>query len=242
MPDLLVLCYHAVSAEWESDLSVTPDLLDRQLAGVVGRGYRGATFTAALSAPPQHPTVVVTFDDAYRSVGEVAAPVLARHGLPGTVFAPTRFIGTERPMSWPGIDHHVGGPHEHELVPHSWEELRGLAQNGWEVGSHTVGHPHLTRLGDEELADELTASRQAVAEAMGHSCTSIAYPYGDVDGRVVAAARAAGYTAGAALPAVWHAPRPLETPRVGVYAADDGARLRVKTSRAVRALRARLGR
>ena len=46
--DTLVLCYHAVSDGWPSGLSVTPAALERQLAILLGRGYRGVTFTEAV--------------------------------------------------------------------------------------------------------------------------------------------------------------------------------------------------
>ena len=237
MNDVLVLCYHAVSPDWEADLSVRPDALDRQLGMLRRRGYRGATFSRALTEPPARRTAAITFDDAYRSVMDLARPILERHGFPGTVYVPTAHAGAERPMSWPGIDHWIGTPHEHELTPMSWDELRELANAGWEIGSHTRTHPHLTQLGDEEMARELGDSRTEVEEALGLPCDTIAYPYGDVDGRVTAAARAAGYRHAAALPGRWHSPRPLEWPRVGVYQADSPFRFRLKASAAVRRIR-----
>jgi peptidoglycan/xylan/chitin deacetylase (PgdA/CDA1 family) len=238
MSDVLVLCYHAVSPTWAADLSVTPERLQHQLRRLLSHGYRGATFAQALTAPSARRLVVVTFDDAYRSVFELALPILARLGLPGTVFVPTAFAGSEQPMAWPGIDHWLEGPHRDELVPMSWRELRELRGRGWEVGSHTVSHPRLTSLGDEELAREVGESRLACDEGIGARCASIAYPYGDVDSRVVAAARAAGYEFGAALPVRAHRPRPLEWPRVGVYHGDSGWRFALKASRAVRRVRA----
>jgi peptidoglycan/xylan/chitin deacetylase (PgdA/CDA1 family) len=144
-------------------------------------------------------------------------------------------------MTWPGIDEWLGGPHEHELHPLGWDELRALRDAGWEIGSHTCSHPHLTQVGDEELARELVTSRETVERELG-SCTSIAYPYGDVDARVVAATSVAGYATGAALPAVPHDARPLEWPRVGVYNVDDDRRFRIKASPLVRRLRRTLGR
>ena len=95
--------------------------------------------------------LAVTFDDAYRSVIELAFPILSRLGLVGTVFVPTRFAGGEEPMSWPGIDQWVGGPHERELVPMSWEELGRLAEAGWEIGSPHVSHPRLTQVADDSF-------------------------------------------------------------------------------------------
>jgi peptidoglycan/xylan/chitin deacetylase (PgdA/CDA1 family) len=237
LADVLVLCYHAVSRSWPAALSVTPDVLEAQLHRLVSRGYRGATFADALTAPPGTRVISVTFDDAYRSVAELAFPVLERLGVPGTVFVPTGFAGASEPMSWPGIDDWLGGPHEGELVPMSWEQLRRLQAAGWEIGSHTVSHPRLTRVDDEQLAAELRDSRLACEARTGERCTSIAYPYGDVDARVTAAARDAGYAFGAALPASFHRPRPLEWPRIGVYRADPGWRFALKVSRSVRVLR-----
>lgn len=242
MSDVLILCYHAVSRSWPAALAVTPEALERQLGRLVARGYRGATFADALAAPTGRRVLAVTFDDAYRSVLELAFPVLERFGLPGTVFVPTGFADTTTPMSWPGIEHWLGGPHEHELIPMSWEQLRRLHAAGWEIGSHSVSHPHLTRLGDAQLEAELRGSRLACAAGTGERCASIAYPYGDVDGRVAAAARDAGYAFGAALPTSFHRPRPLEWPRVGIYHADSERRFAVKVSPAVRLLRASLGR
>ncbi len=232
-----MLCYHAVSPTWEADLSTTPARFERQLALLAKRGYRGLTFTEAASAPADGQIVAITFDDAYRSVIEIARPILERFGFSATVFAPTNYIGTEQPMRWPGIDQWLGGPHEHELMPMSWDELRTLADSGWEIGSHTAGHPHLTHLDDEALAAELAGSKASCEEHMQIPCPSLAYPYGDVDARVVEATRSCGYTVAAALPRRLDPRGPLEVPRIGVYHVDDDRRFRLKLSPLLRRVR-----
>lgn len=236
MSDVLVLCYHAVSERWPSDLAVTPAQLHAQLSHLLARGYRGATFTAAVTQPPARKTLAVTFDDGYRSVRERALPVLERLGVPATVYVPTAWAGSDRPMTWPGIDQWAGGPWEDELRPLSWDELRRLGRAGWEIGSHTRTHPHLTGLDDARLLDELAGSRQHCERETGRPCTSIAYPYGDADARVIAAADRAGYRAGAALPLRAHRPRALEWPRLGVTREDSLARFRRQSSPLVRRL------
>src|SRR5205807_6269636 len=70
--DVLVLCYHAISESWSSDLAVSPDLLEAQIRLLLGRGYRGATFYEAVTAPPAARTLAVTFVDGYRSVHDHA--------------------------------------------------------------------------------------------------------------------------------------------------------------------------
>jgi peptidoglycan/xylan/chitin deacetylase (PgdA/CDA1 family) len=243
MTDVIVLCYHALSPTWQAELSTTPTRFERQLALLVARGYRGVSFTEAVGASKvsagsgRARVLAVTFDDAYRSVFALARPILARLGLIATVFVPTDGIGTDAPLSWPGIDRWLGGPHERELVPMAWPELQALAAAGWEIGSHTGSHPHLTQLPDTELDDELTRSKAACERHLGGPCTSLAYPYGDVDARVVAAAARAGYRTAAALPRRLQSGEALRWPRIGIYCADDQLRFRLKVSPLVRHLR-----
>jgi peptidoglycan/xylan/chitin deacetylase (PgdA/CDA1 family) len=236
--DFLVLCYHAVSPRWPADLSITPANLEAQLELLANRGYRGVTFTEAVTGPRPEKAVAVTFDDAYRSVLELGEPILARLGWPATVYVPTDYAGTERPMSWPGIDHWAGGEFERELVPMSWDELDGLAARGWEIGSHTCSHPHLTTLDPAALEHELRRSKSICEDRLGRPCESIAYPYGDHDAVVVEATRGAGYRAAGTLPSRMDARDPLRWPRVGVYYGDDLRRFRTKVSPLVRGLRA----
>lgn len=238
MTDVLVLCYHAVSERWRASRAITPRALESQLEFLVRRGYQGATFHQSIVAPPGPKTLAVTFDDGYRSVTELARPILSRLGLPGTVFVPSAFAGAVWPMAWPGIDKELGGEHEHELALMSWAELRALAGEGWEVGSHTRTHPHLTRLDDAELREELEGSRSDCEGHLGAPCRSLAYPYGDHDERVVRAAGRAGYEAAGTLPGRLHAPSPLRWPRLGVYQVDKGSRFRLKVLPAARRVRA----
>lgn len=237
MSQPLVLCYHAVSESWDSELAVTPAQLRTQLGDLLARGYRPATFLDAVLAPPRSRVLAITFDDAYRSVFELARPVLAELGATASVYAPTDWIGSDRAMRWPGIDHWIGTTDEDELLPMDWDQLRELAAEGWEVGSHSCSHPRLTELDDASLRQELEDSRSACALGLGRPCETIAYPYGDVDERVAGAAGAAGYRAGGALPAAPHAASALLWPRVGVYRFDGKARLRLKTSPLVQRMR-----
>jgi peptidoglycan/xylan/chitin deacetylase (PgdA/CDA1 family) len=238
MTDVLVLCYHALSERWQAELSVRPRAFERQLIHLLDAGYVGTTFESAVSSPPAERTLAVTFDDGFRSVLTLAFPVLERLGLPASVFVATAFPDSGRPLSGPGIDHWLTGPHADELVPLSWGDLGILAEAGWEIGSHTRTHPRLTELDDERLAEELEGSRTACEERLGVSCRSLAYPYGAVDDRVAEAARRAGYSSGATLPGRLHPPSSLRWPRVGIYWRDREIRYRLKVSPAVRRLRA----
>lgn len=239
--DRLVLCYHAVDPDWPSELAVHPRALERQIEAVLARGYRATTFTDLVTGPPsERPTLAITFDDGYGSVAIHAAPILARLGVVGTVFVPSAFMGRDTPMRWSGIDQWSDRQWHASLRSLTWTQLRELADSGWEIGSHARTHPMLTVTDDDELSSELDGSKSEIERQLGRSCESIAYPYGDVDPRVISAARRAGYVAGAGLHGVDAEPDRLNWPRASIYPVDRRLRFTLKISRRARRLRSRL--
>jgi peptidoglycan/xylan/chitin deacetylase (PgdA/CDA1 family) len=238
MSDVVVLCYHAFSSTWSAELSLAPEEFERQIGQMLRRGWHPTTFIDAVLRPPARRTLAITFDDAFESVKTYAVPVLARHGVPATVFAPTAFLAGGETLAWPGIDHWQRTDDSTELTAMGWTDLAELAGRGWEIGSHTRTHPRLTQLTDAELELELAGSREECARRLGRECLTIAYPYGDVDERVADAARRAGYRAGGALSSRLTRLGPYRYPRVGIYRADVSWRFRLKASRPMRELRA----
>ena len=238
--DVLVLCYHAISPAWPSALAVTPDELEQQLLALRARGYVTTGFSEALQAPPARKVVAVTFDDAFDSVRTLAFPIIGKHQMTATLFVPTGLVDLPTPMSWPGVDHWLGTPHEDELRGMGWDGVAELDGAGWEIGSHTVTHPRLSQIPDGELRAQLTDSKAELEERLGKPCTSIAYPYGDHDDRVLDAAGKAGYLFGATLPDSrdrWPRVRPLGWPRVGIYPGNTLGRFTLETSPFLRRLR-----
>lgn len=234
----LVLCYHALSERWPTSLAVTPARFERQVSSLLRRGYRGVTFSEAVGGGQQGDKVLaVTFDDAFRSVADEALPILSRLGLPGTVFVPTDFPDGDGLLRWPGIDGWLDSPYRPELGALSWDDLRRLGAAGWEIGSHTRSHPRLTQLDDDRLRHELRGSREICQERTGRPCVSLAYPYGDVDPRVVRAAEEAGYRSAGGLPVRSHALHLSNWPRIGIYRKDAQWRFRLKVSRVAAPLR-----
>ncbi len=238
MTQPMILCYHAVSPTWEATLSITPEQLQRQLQTLAKGGWQGTTFRQAVVAPPHRRTLAVTFDDAFASVLEYAEPVLATLGWPATVFAPTAFMTHRQPLSWDGIDHWSTSDHVRELTGMDWNDLGSLQERGWEIGSHTRTHPHLTQIPHEQQLQELLLSREECQAHLGRPCDTLAYPYGDVDKAILATAHQAGYRAGAALSHSLRAQGPLLAPRIGIYHTDEELRFRLKTTPITRRLRA----
>ena len=121
----------------------------------------------------------------------------------------------------------------------SWSEMRALADSGWEVGSHSRTHPRLTALSDSRLMEELRSSRLECETEIGRPCRSLAYPFGELDRRVVEFAGRAGYEAAATLSRVrFRPPLALRWPRAGIYRRDGRRRFGLKVAPRLRDPRA----
>jgi hypothetical protein len=75
----------------------------------------------------------------------------------------------------------------------SWEKLCEMDKYGIEIGSHTVTHPILPNLSDDELRRELTESRSRLEIMLNRPVTLFCYPNGSYDDRTRRAVLEAGY-------------------------------------------------
>ncbi len=78
----------------------------------------------------------------------------------------------------------------------SWDEVRTLRNRGFEIGSHTVEHPILTRIPGERVDQELLTSKRAIEEQVGANCRCFAYPNGgeaDISKDITERVKRAGY-------------------------------------------------
>ena len=226
----LILCYHAVTDAWEHALAIGPAQLERQVAALLRRGWSPGTADDALDG--RNRVLHVTFDDAFRSISR-ALPILEALRVPATVFVCSGYAEDGRPLDVPELATDAARQ-PHELATMPWDEIRELRDRGVEIGSHTVNHPRLTQLGDEELRRELGESRERLEAELGRPCRFLAYPYGDEDERVHQAAEDAGYEAAFALPG---RERPLNRyalPRIGIYRGTGRFKVWAKTSPQVR--------
>lgn len=78
-------------------------------------------------------------------------------------------------------------------------QVRRLHDEGMEIGAHTVNHPILATLGEDEARAEIVGSRRALEEITGSPVTLFAYPNGkpgrDYGRQHVQLVREAGFAA-----------------------------------------------
>ncbi|HWP02372.1 MAG TPA: polysaccharide deacetylase family protein, partial [Gemmatimonadaceae bacterium] len=132
------------------------------LGELLGRLARGADISHHL---------VITFDDGYRDNCEVAAPELLRLGLPACFFIATGFIGTKR-VPWWDAERGI----ESEWM--SWEQVRFLHRQGFEIGAHTRNHVDLGIVSGDEAREEIEGSRRRLEAELGSEVRYFSYPFG----------------------------------------------------------------
>lgn len=103
----------------------------------------------------------------------------------------------------------IGEPLPDDLMM-TREKVRNLHAAGMEIGGHTVTHPILTRIPDEEAESEMAEGKAVLEETIGGPVRLFAYPNGvpaeDFAPRHVALAKRVGFSA--AVTTSWGAARP----------------------------------
>lgn len=224
-----VLMYHRVGEahnDWEARYCISPGNFDAHMRALARKGYRAVGIDALVNwlegGPPlPEGSLLVTFDDGFRGVREHALPVLECLGWPFTVFLVSDLIGGEdvwtRSANPAGVTYPLLDAHE----------IRDMQARGVCFHSHTRSHASLPTLDDASLAEELTGSRRALCQLLGQEVAYLAYPFGHVDERVEAAARAAGYRAAFSTRSGFNRRdvNPFLIRRIDVYGTDTPAML-----------------
>lgn len=193
----IVLMYHRVGKvgnAWEARYAITPSGFERHMQALADHGWQAIGIDALIDwldggAPLSDKAFVLTFDDGFRGVREHALPVLERFGWPCTVFVVSGLIGGRD--LWTAHQNPDG--RTYPLL--DADEILDMQQRGVSFHSHTRSHPSLPTLADEQLDEQLAASRADLTALLGRAASYFAYPFGHLDDRVVDAVRRAGYRA-----------------------------------------------
>ena len=189
-----VLMYHRVNPVVIDRNTVRIENFIAQLEYLHNNGFQSISLLQLYQAfskrqllPPK--SVILTFDDGYMDNFIYALPLLLRYKMKGTVFVIPGMIGDR--CQW---------LKEHDCNRlMNWEQLKEWVATGMEIGSHTVTHRMLSRLTDEEIAYELSMSKEMLERELGATIDFDCYPYGDLDGRVKSIAKTTGYKGGLAI-------------------------------------------
>ena len=233
----VVLLYHRIGpmklSSHVAGQYVSPRVFGWGIDGLSARGWRCDSLERCVDLGRGEAnagdTFAITFDDGYLSVYDHACPMLSERNMTATVYVVVDSLGGVN--EW---DKRAGDCEEKMM---SAAQARELAEAGFEIGSHTLTHPRLSALDDDQLRAEVADSKRKLEDVIGREVTSFSYPYGDFDTRALAAVAAAGYTNAVAtrLGCVVPGTGLFEIPRVNVRWNGFGWQLNRKITRAMRA-------
>jgi peptidoglycan/xylan/chitin deacetylase (PgdA/CDA1 family) len=190
--DTIILAYHEVDPVPTRGWAVSSEDFEDQMRYLAVAGYNVIPIADLAdyvngkkpSLPPN--AVVITTDDGWRCNYTVMYPMLKRLGYPWSLYVYPKIVGQG----------------SHALT---WKQIEELSAGGVDVEGHTMSHADLLRKSHPEMTDEdydkfltteLEDSRRVIQSHIDHAVRFIAYPYGNYDNTVTAAARRAGYVAG----------------------------------------------
>ncbi|HEV7569856.1 MAG TPA: polysaccharide deacetylase family protein [Thermoanaerobaculia bacterium] len=190
--DTIILAYHEVDPVPTRGWAVSSEDFEDQMRYLAVAGYDVIPIADLAdyvngkkpSLPPN--AVAITSDDGWRCNYTVMYPMLKRLGYPWSLYVYPKIVGQG----------------SHALT---WKQIEELSAGGVDVEGHTMSHADLLRKSHPEMTDadydkfltaELDESRRVIESHIDHAVRFIAYPYGNYDNSVTAAARRAGYVAG----------------------------------------------
>jgi len=199
----LILAYHGVGDYKNEDahrieygqqrynlkeLSVLPDLFEKQLSCLRHQGYRPVSLKdyladqqGKLTLPAK--SVAITFDDGFQNFFSFARPLLKEYGYTATVFLVTDKINSN----------------DRDFL--SWEEVIRLKEEGFSFGAHTCSHAVLTSLPLEQARREIRESKKTIEEKLGSLVEFFCYPYGKFNPTIQNLVKDSGFLGATVTPA-----------------------------------------
>lgn len=141
--------------------------------------YRDPVISIAEFRGNKAAAVSFTFDDGLQAHRDIAAPVLAAHGIHGTFYVIAGLAREHKADPAPAVPRLRYG--EGAL---SWEEIREISDLGHEIGNHSLTHPFLPRLTPAQLQREVQESARLIAAHLGAPPQTLACPYNEMNSRV----------------------------------------------------------
>lgn len=123
----------------------------------------------ALEPVYDYPIISFTFDDGFNDQYETAKPLLDKYHYPATAFVITNNIGSNN------------------AIYMTLAQLHGLQEySDWDISAHTLTHPDLTHLSQQQLINELHDSKLwLIQNGFSKGADYMAYPFGAFNKTVI---------------------------------------------------------
>jgi peptidoglycan/xylan/chitin deacetylase (PgdA/CDA1 family) len=179
-----ILLYHSVADDVTgafAPYAISRGAFGEHLDLLIESGHTALTVSALVQSLeagkplPERP-VVVTFDDGFADFADAAWPELSARDIPATLYVTCGPLG--------GTSDWLRSEGQGDRPMLSWAALMELAEEGCEIGAHTVSHPPLDCLARAQAEHEILASKRQLEDGLGQPVPSFAYPHGHHDRHV----------------------------------------------------------
>lgn len=184
-----ILCYHRFGLS-EAKMTVTPEAFSAQMAYLSKNGYTVISLQDLIpflhgkrQLPPK--SVILTFDDGYKSFYMFAFPIMQKYKFPGTVFVYTDFVGTPDGLNWADMEDMISSGLI-DIQPHSLTHSN--------LGINKVNESQTDY--EKRIATEVTIPKKRIQQKLKNSIYSFAYPYGDTNKNVIKKLKSQEYLIG----------------------------------------------
>ncbi len=165
------LFFHAIPPEQASGFST---LLDRLASIAPVKSLEEAL--AATHSGSDEPAFTISFDDGFKSVLDVAGPILHARGIPSTVFVATALVGLSGPALERFTIDRLNWPHIQAAMTE--DDIRSCATLGIDIGSHGVSHTSFAAMLAPHAEEELRESKETLEKLTGKPVRYFAWPFG----------------------------------------------------------------
>jgi peptidoglycan/xylan/chitin deacetylase (PgdA/CDA1 family) len=181
-PAAVILMYHRFSNDKHPSASISTERFQAHVNELKTGGYNVIGLPKLIAAmeanePLKERSVVITMDEAYRSVFDQAWPVLKKSGLPFTVFV----------SSYPTESK------QKDFM--TWAEIETLAKAGVTIGAKSHTQTRLVEKNKADLEWELQMAAKTIRAKLGMTPQVFAYPFGLASRDIQRIVHAAGYKA-----------------------------------------------
>jgi len=154
-------------------LSVPPDQLETHIKFLQAAGYHPLTMHDIAAGKGDSRAVAMTFDDGYEDFYTTAYPILKKYGWTATLYIITNKIGNQYL---------------------TWDQIRELKQNGFEIGAHTADHNELNKLSVDQQRYQINTSKAELEKQLGSPVDAFCYPVGRYNDDTLRLVKEAGFT------------------------------------------------
>ena len=136
---------------------------------------------------PKKP-VIMTFDDGYDEMHRNALPIMKEFGARATAF----ILGDRsiKSNTWDVESGFEGATLMDD------DQILEMKDAGFEIGSHSMTHPDLTRLSERRARKEIFQSKEILEDLLDSPVISFAYPFGSANSVMERLVKEAGYDYG----------------------------------------------